>query len=84
MKKRAELKKAPLGLNEVESMMTFETAKGFVAQMAALTTLPVTAIGVMQKAAGLSRDEALGIETKAFVGLIKSPAAEGTCHCFFR
>ena len=82
-KKRAELKKAPLGLNEVESMMTFETAKGFVAQMAGPHyPAPVTAIGVMQKAAGLSRDEALAIETKAFVGLIKSPAAEGLVTVF--
>ncbi|MDC0253695.1 fatty acid oxidation complex subunit alpha FadB [Bacteriovoracales bacterium] len=82
-KKRVEEKVSPLKLNEVESMMTFETAKGFVAGVAGPHyPAPVAAISLMQKAATLDRSKALPLETKTFVKMAKSPAAESLVTVF--
>lgn len=82
-KKKREQKKAPLMLNQIESMMSFETAKGFVAGVAGPNyPAPVTAIVAMQKGATLGRDEALKIETANFVKLTKTSAAESLVTVF--
>lgn len=81
-KKRAK-KQAPLRLNQTESMMVFETAKGFVAGVAGPNyPAPVMSISTMQKAASMNRDEALKIETANFIKLTKTPAAEALVTVF--
>ena len=82
-KKRVSEKKGPLELNEIESMMTFETAKGFVLQMAGPHyPAPIAAITVMQKAASVDRSKALPLETKTFVKMAKSSVAESLVTVF--
>lgn len=82
-KKRRENKKTPLHLNQMESAMAFETAKGFVAGVAGPHyPAPVSAIEVMQKGAHLNRDEALKIETETFVKLAHSSVAESLVTVF--
>lgn len=71
-------KKSPLRLTKVECAMVFNTAKGFVASVAGPNyPAPVKAIGVIEKGAMLSRDEALKIESKVFGEL----AATDTAKC---
>ena len=70
---RREEKKSPLKLDALEQMMAFETAKGFVAgQTKGHYPAPLTAIGSMQKAAGMDRDGALQVEAKGFAKLAKT------------
>ena len=70
---RREEKKSPLKLDALEQMMAFETAKGFVAgQTKGHYPAPLTAIGSMQKAAGMGRDGALEVEAKGFAKLAKT------------
>ena len=81
-KKRLE-KQLPLLLNHIESTMSFETAKGFVANIAGPNyPAPVTAIMAIQKGSTLKRDEALAIETTSFVKLTKTSAAESLVTVF--
>ena len=80
--KRKE-KQVPLHLNQTEAMMSFETAKGFVAGLAGPHyPAPVTAVEVMQKACGLGRDEAIQVEAKAFARLAHTKAAENLVTVF--
>jgi 3-hydroxyacyl-CoA dehydrogenase/enoyl-CoA hydratase/3-hydroxybutyryl-CoA epimerase/enoyl-CoA isomerase len=80
--KRAK-KQAPLRLDPTESMMVFETAKGFVGGIAGPNyPAPVMSISTMQKAAGMNRDEALKVETANFIKLTKTPAAESLVTVF--
>ena len=73
---RREEKKGKLLLNAMESMMTFETAKGFVAGQAGKNyPAPVEAIKVMQKHAGLPRDKAVEVEAKGFAKMAKTSVA---------
>ncbi|SHL42485.1 fatty acid oxidation complex subunit alpha FadB [Halomonas caseinilytica] len=60
-------KRGPLGLDAIEQMMAFETAKGYVAGKAGPHyPAPIEAIKVIQKGAGEERDRAQAIEAKAF------------------
>jgi 3-hydroxyacyl-CoA dehydrogenase/enoyl-CoA hydratase/3-hydroxybutyryl-CoA epimerase/enoyl-CoA isomerase len=60
-------------LNSMESMMVFETAKGFVkGQTKGHYPAPIEAIKVMQKHHGLTRDKALAVEAKGFAKLAKT------------
>ncbi len=82
-KGRREEKKAPLKLNRIEGGMVFEGSKAFVAGKAGPNyPAPVTAIEVMQKGAGLSRDEALKVEAAAFAKIAKSPVAHSLVSVF--
>ncbi len=70
---RREEKKAPLKLNPVESMMVFETAKGFVAGKAGPHyPAPVEAIKAIQKGATAGRDKAQEVEAKTFAKMAKT------------
>ncbi|MEH6472189.1 MAG: fatty acid oxidation complex subunit alpha FadB [Halopseudomonas sp.] len=72
MARRAE-KQSPLMLGQLDAMMAFETAKGFVAGKAGPHyPAPVAAIKVMQKHATMSRDKALEVEANAFVKVAKT------------
>ncbi|GHC29682.1 fatty acid oxidation complex subunit alpha FadB [Aidingimonas halophila] len=67
---RRREKTGPLHLNAIEQMMTFETAKGYVAGKAGPHyPAPIEAIKVIQKGAGENRERAQAIEAKAFAKL---------------
>ena len=80
--KRRE-KQEPLKLNEIEAMMAFETSKAFVGGKAGPHyPAPVTAIEVMQKAAGLHRDDALREEARGVARLAGTLAAKNLVGLF--
>mgnify|MGYP000648367576 CR=1 FL=1 len=82
--KRAE-KKGKLQLNAIESMMAFETAKGFVAGKAGPHyPAPVEAIKTIQKHATQDRDKALAIEAKGFAKMAKTKVAENLIGLFLK
>jgi 3-hydroxyacyl-CoA dehydrogenase/enoyl-CoA hydratase/3-hydroxybutyryl-CoA epimerase/enoyl-CoA isomerase len=67
---------SPLKLNPTETMMAFESAKGFVAGKAGPNyPSPVAAITAMQQGAGRGREDALKIEAQAFARMAKTPTA---------
>ena len=67
---------SPLKLNPTETMMAFETSKGFVAGKAGPNyPSPVAAITAMQQGAGRGREDALKIEAAAFAKMAKTPTA---------
>ncbi len=76
-KKRRAQKTGPLQLPMIESMMVFETSKGFVGAKAGKHfPAPLAAISAIQKAAGKKRDDALLIEAQAFAKIAKTQAAD--------
>ncbi|MFQ3283187.1 fatty acid oxidation complex subunit alpha FadB [Reinekea sp.] len=80
---RKKAKKGKLTLNAIESMMVFETAKGFVAGKAGKHyPAPVDAIKTIQKHANFDRDQALAIEAKGFAKLAKTPVARNLIGLF--
>lgn len=75
-KARREEKKGKIKLNAMESMMAFEISKAFVAGKAGKNyPAPVEAIKVMQKHAGLTRDQAVEVEAKGFAKMAKTNVA---------
>jgi 3-hydroxyacyl-CoA dehydrogenase / enoyl-CoA hydratase / 3-hydroxybutyryl-CoA epimerase / enoyl-CoA isomerase len=81
--KRVEEKTSSLKLNQTEAMMTFETAKGFIAAKAGPHyPAPVASISAMEKGAGLTRDEALPIEAKGFAKVAKTSTAYSLVSLF--
>ncbi len=82
-KTRREEKKGKLKLNAMESMMVFETAKGYVgAQAGRNYPAPVEAIKTIQKHAGMDRDKALEVESKGFAKMAKTSVAESLIGLF--
>ncbi len=80
---RREQKTSPLKLNDIESMMAFETSKAFVAGQAGPNyPSPVMAVKCMQKAAGMSRDEALVVEKDGFVKVAATDTAASLVGLF--
>ena len=80
--KRQE-KQEPLKLNKTEAMMVFETSKAFVAgQAGPHYPAPVTAIKVMEKAAGMSRDDALREEARGIARMAGTLAAKNLIGLF--
>jgi 3-hydroxyacyl-CoA dehydrogenase / enoyl-CoA hydratase / 3-hydroxybutyryl-CoA epimerase / enoyl-CoA isomerase len=79
---RRAQKKGPLKLGPQESMMTFETAKAFIAGKSKGYPAPVEAVKAMQKAATKSRDDALKIEGQAFARLAKTTVADALIGLF--
>ncbi|MBT59304.1 MAG: fatty acid oxidation complex subunit alpha FadB [Acidiferrobacteraceae bacterium] len=70
---RREEKQQPLKLGQLDSLMAFETAKGFVAGKAGPHyPAPVAAIKTIQKHAALGRDQAIAVEAKGFVKVAKT------------
>ena len=61
-------KTGKLTMGMVEQMMCFTTAKGFIAGKAGKHyPAPVQAVKSMERAAGMTRDDALKIEAKGFI-----------------
>ena len=82
-KARRAQKTGPLKLDPIESMMVFETAKGFIAGKAGKHyPAPVEAVKCIQKAAGKSRDDALKIEGKGFAKVAKTAQAAALINLF--
>jgi 3-hydroxyacyl-CoA dehydrogenase/enoyl-CoA hydratase/3-hydroxybutyryl-CoA epimerase/enoyl-CoA isomerase len=82
MAKRQE-KQAPLQLKPVEATMVFETSKAFVAGKAGPHyPAPITAIKVMEKAAGMSRDDALREEARGIAKMAGTLAAKNLIGLF--
>lgn len=80
---RRQKKTSPLTLGPVESMMVFETAKGFVKGKAGPHyPAPVTAIKAIQAHADLPRDKALEVEAKYFIKMAKTPVAHHLVNLF--
>jgi len=80
--KRRE-KQEPLKLNKIEAMMVFETSKGFVAGKAGPHyPAPLTAIKVMEKAAGMHRDDALREEARGIAKMAGTLAAKNLIGLF--
>lgn len=82
-KARVEEKKSPLRLDKIESMMSFDGSKAFVAGMAGPHyPAPVKAVETMQKAARLTRDEAMALEGITFAQCAMTKTAECLTQVF--
>lgn len=80
---RRAQKTGPLQLSRIEATMVFETAKGFVAGKAGPHyPAPVEAIKGIQKAAGMSRDEALKVEHAGFAKVAQTTVADSLIGLF--
>ncbi|MBW1254972.1 fatty acid oxidation complex subunit alpha FadB [Pantoea allii] len=76
-------KLAPLKLSPVEAAMSFTIAKGMVMQTAGKHyPAPITAVKTIEAAAALGRDDALKLETAAFVPLAQSDVARALVGIF--
>lgn len=82
-KKRRQEKTSALQLDMVEAGVTFETAKGFIAQKAGKHyPAPLTAVKAMQKHASLERDEAMAIEAKGIARLFATEVSKNLVGVF--
>ncbi|WP_210397442.1 fatty acid oxidation complex subunit alpha FadB [Motiliproteus sediminis] len=80
---RRDEKQQPLKLGQLDLMMTFETAKGFVAGKAGPHyPAPVAAIKAMQKHAMLPLEKALEAEAKGFVKVAKTDVCQNLVGLF--
>jgi 3-hydroxyacyl-CoA dehydrogenase/enoyl-CoA hydratase/3-hydroxybutyryl-CoA epimerase/enoyl-CoA isomerase len=80
--KRQE-KLEPMKLNDIEAIMSFTTAKAFVASKAGKHyPAPVTAVKVIEEHRKLGRDEALAVEGRSFAKLAKTDVAANLVHLF--
>jgi 3-hydroxyacyl-CoA dehydrogenase / enoyl-CoA hydratase / 3-hydroxybutyryl-CoA epimerase / enoyl-CoA isomerase len=80
--KRAE-KLGPIKLNQMESMMAFTSAMGFVgAQAGPNYPAPLLAIRSMQESAAKGRDDAIGVEAKYFAKAAVTPQANALVGLF--
>ncbi|MXP59943.1 fatty acid oxidation complex subunit alpha FadB [Pantoea sp. Taur] len=76
-------KLAPLKLSPIEAAMSFTIAKSMVMQTAGKHyPAPITAVKTIEAAAGLHRDDALKLETAAFVPLAQSDVARALVGIF--
>jgi 3-hydroxyacyl-CoA dehydrogenase/enoyl-CoA hydratase/3-hydroxybutyryl-CoA epimerase/enoyl-CoA isomerase len=76
-------KKSPMKLDKIESAMTFDGSKGFVAAVAGPNyPAPVRAIEVMQKGSRLDRDAALIFEHEGFAAMGQTKTAECLTQVF--
>ena len=82
-KARVTEKQSPLKYDKIESMMSFDGSKGFVAALAGPNyPAPVKAVEAMQKAARLDRAGALKIEGETFAQCGKTKTAECLVQVF--
>ena len=82
-KARVEAKKSPLRLDKIESMMSFEGSKSFVAALAGPHyPAPVKSVEAMQKASLMDRTAALKVEAETFAFCAKTKTAECLVQVF--
>ncbi|MFG1175741.1 fatty acid oxidation complex subunit alpha FadB [Erwiniaceae bacterium CAU 1747] len=82
-RERRQPKLEPLKLSKIEAAMSFTTAKAMVMQTAGKHyPAPITAVKTIEAAATLGRNEALTLETAAFVPLAQSSEARALVGIF--
>ncbi|PRD13076.1 fatty acid oxidation complex subunit alpha FadB [Pantoea coffeiphila] len=82
-RERRQPKLEPLKLSKIEAAMSFTTAKAMVMQTAGKHyPAPITAVKTIEAAATLGRDDALKLETAAFVPLARSNEARALVGIF--
>ena len=82
-KNRSQEKKSSLKLDKIESMMSFDGSKGFVAALAGPHyPAPVKAVEAMQKASRMDREGALKVEAETFAFCAKTKTAECLVQVF--
>lgn len=82
-KGRVTQKKSPLKLDKIESAMSFDGSKGFVAALAGPHyPAPVKAVEAMQKASRMEREGALKVEGETFAFCAKTKTAECLTQVF--
>ena len=82
-RQRRQPKLEPLKLSPIEAAMSFTSARALVMQTAGKHyPAPLTAVKTIEAAAGLGRDEALKLETAAFVPLAQSDEARALVGIF--
>ncbi len=80
---RRAQKTGKLTMGMIEQMMCFTTAKGFIAGKAGKHyPAPVQAVKSIERAAGLTRDDALKVEAKGFVKIAKTTVADSLIGLF--
>ena len=80
---RKQDKRQPLKLNQLESIMAFESAKAVVAAKAGRHfPAPIAAIETVQHHATLLRDEAMQVEAHSFVKMAKTGVARNLVGLF--
>jgi len=81
--KRRVAKSSPLPLNDTEAMMAFFTIKSMVAQQAGKNyPAPVKVVDVIEKARGMSLEDALEVEAEGFAELATTPVATALVGVF--
>lgn len=82
-KGRVEQKKTPLKFDKIESAMSFDGSKGFIAAIAGPNyPAPLKAVETMQKSSRMNRDEAILLEGETFAFCAKTQAAECLTQVF--
>jgi 3-hydroxyacyl-CoA dehydrogenase/enoyl-CoA hydratase/3-hydroxybutyryl-CoA epimerase/enoyl-CoA isomerase len=82
-KARVQTKKSPLKLDKIESMMSFDGSKGFIAGIAGPNyPAPLKSVEAMQKASRLDREGALKIEGETFAQCALTKTAECLVQVF--
>lgn len=82
-KERKQEKRQPLPLNQLESIMAFESAKAVVAAKAGRHfPAPIAAIETVQHHANMLRDEAMQVEAHGFVKMAKTKVARNLVGLF--
>ena len=82
---RREEKTSPIKLNQIEQMMAFESAKGYIGGKAGPHyPAPLAALKTIQKHANLPRDKALPIEAKGFAKLAKNDVTRALVGLFLK
>jgi 3-hydroxyacyl-CoA dehydrogenase / enoyl-CoA hydratase / 3-hydroxybutyryl-CoA epimerase / enoyl-CoA isomerase len=80
---RRKAKSSPLPLNDTEAMMAFFTIKSMVAGQAGKNyPAPVKVVDVIEKARGMSLEDALDVEADAFAELATTPVAAALVGVF--
>ncbi|MBT00738.1 MAG: fatty acid oxidation complex subunit alpha FadB [Oceanospirillaceae bacterium] len=82
---RRHEKQSPIALNQVEQMMAFESAKGFIgAKAGPHYPAPMAALKTIQSHANLERDAALQVETQGFAKLAVHPVTAALVGLFLK
>lgn len=79
---RSERKKSVLKLPMMEAMLVFQSAMGMTKAKSRGYLAPVESIKTIQTAAGMTRDQALKVESKGFARLAKSSVAQSLTGLF--
>jgi 3-hydroxyacyl-CoA dehydrogenase/enoyl-CoA hydratase/3-hydroxybutyryl-CoA epimerase/enoyl-CoA isomerase len=80
---RRKEKTSALALSDLELMMAFTTGKSVVAAQAGKNfPAPMAAVNAMEKASKMTRDEAIRVETEAFLSVARTPQAQALIGIF--